>query len=197
MPQTTAVIACTRFQTISSRVGSAHLVVAPKKTVSRYFPGAFPNPQSTNRLSIVPIESLMIPQSFRAYTLSRSEKWQHSLNNSCCPVSVARTGPTARAGPAAHTGAYLVSNCLSGISVPCPLPRSPVTHCKGGNKRKALVSSTKPKGKWSEVIRGAAAGHPRRALCFSQTGVHFSIDAEAPRRANCQVCFVPKVKDPL
>jgi hypothetical protein len=35
MPQTTAVIACTRFQTISSRVGSAHLVVAPKKNCLR------------------------------------------------------------------------------------------------------------------------------------------------------------------
>jgi hypothetical protein len=44
--------------------------------------------------------------------LSASE--QHSLNNSCCPVSVARTGL------AAHTGAYLVSNCLSGISRATP-----------------------------------------------------------------------------
>jgi hypothetical protein len=36
MPQNTAVIACTRFLTISSRVGSAHLVVAPKKICLRH-----------------------------------------------------------------------------------------------------------------------------------------------------------------
>jgi hypothetical protein len=35
IPQNAAVIACTRFLTISSRVGSAHLVVAPKKNCLR------------------------------------------------------------------------------------------------------------------------------------------------------------------
>jgi hypothetical protein len=49
--------------------------------------------------------------------LSTSE--QHSLNNSCCPVSVARTGPATHTGAGGlifNTGAYVVSNCLSGIS---------------------------------------------------------------------------------
>jgi hypothetical protein len=64
----------------------------PLSSCFSVFPESFPKPTKTGFI-VTHGSSVFI------------EKWQHSLNNSCCPVSVARTGPTA------HTaGAYLLSS---------------------------------------------------------------------------------------